>query len=48
VSASHFSNEALERLEKKRGGGAQNITVNSNHSGGGQTLMQTVIQEKGT
>ena len=41
-----FSNEAMQQLEKKRGGGTQNITVNHNYSGQGNTLSQTVIKEK--
>lgn len=42
-----FSNEAMNQLQKKRGGGTtQNITVNYNYSGQGPTLMQTVIPTK--
>ncbi len=38
-----FSNEAMQQLEKKRNGATQNIVVNYNHNGQGNTLMQTVI-----
>ena len=41
-----FSNEAMQNLVKKRCGGVQNITVNYNHTGQVNTLMQTVIPEK--
>ncbi|MGB7977592.1 MAG: hypothetical protein WCF19_00360 [Chlamydiales bacterium] len=42
-----FSNEAMQQLEKKRSGGAQNITVNYNYSGQGNALMETIIPDKG-
>ena len=41
-----FSNETMQQLTKKRGGGAQNITVNYNYNGTGNTMSQTVIKEK--
>lgn len=41
-----FSNEAMQLLTKKRGGGAQNITVNYNYNGTGNAMSQTVIKEK--
>lgn len=41
-----FCNEAMQLLEKKRNGATQNITVNHNYNGQGQTLSQTVIKEK--
>lgn len=41
-----FSSEAMGRLQKKRSGGMQNITVNYNYNGQGQALMQTVIPIK--
>jgi len=43
-----FSNEALCKLQKKRSGGMQNITVSYNHDGIDQKPIQTIItQEKG-
>ena len=42
-----FSNEAMQQLEKKRSGGAQNITVNYNYTGPGNPLMRTMIPDKG-
>lgn len=41
-----FSNEAMQQLEKKRRGRAQNITVNYDYSGQGNALMQTIIPDK--
>jgi len=41
-----FCNESMQLLEKKRTGSTQNITVNHNYNGPGQTLSQTVIKEK--
>jgi hypothetical protein len=42
-----FSNEAMQNLEKKCGGGHQNITVNYNYSEQGNALMQNVTPIKG-
>lgn len=42
-----FANEAMQQLDKKRSGSAQNITVNYNYAGQGNALMQTIIQDKG-
>lgn len=47
LSLLRCSNEAMQQLEKKRGGGMQNITVNYNYAGQGSALMQTVIPDKG-
>ncbi len=41
-----FSTEAMQQLEKKRGGTCQNITVNHNYNGPGNPLSQTVIANK--
>jgi len=41
-----FCNEAMQQLDKKRNGGAQNITVNHNYNGLGNTASQTIIGEK--
>ena len=41
-----FCNEAMQQLEKKRGGGSQNINVTYNHSGQGPAFMQTVIPKE--
>lgn len=41
-----FSNESMQQLEKKRGGGTQNISVTYNYNGTGNALSQTVIKEK--
>ncbi|OGN64047.1 MAG: hypothetical protein A3E80_03370 [Chlamydiae bacterium RIFCSPHIGHO2_12_FULL_49_9] len=41
-----FSNEAMQQLVKKRGGGMQNITVNYNYNGQQDALMQTVLPEE--
>jgi hypothetical protein len=38
-----FSNESMQQLNKKRNGATQNIVVNYNHHGQGNTLMQTVL-----
>jgi hypothetical protein len=35
-----FSNEAMQLLTKKRGGGTQNITVNYNYNGTGNAMSQ--------
>lgn len=40
-----FCNDAMQQLEKKRNGGKQNITVNHNYIGSGDTLSQTIIKE---
>ena len=41
-----FSNEVMQKLDKKRNGGNQNITINHNYHGPGNTLAQTVIANK--
>lgn len=41
-----FGNEAMQGLEKKRNGGVQNITVNYNHNGPGNALMQALVSNK--
>lgn len=40
-----FCNEAMQQLDKKRNGGTQNITVNHNYNGPGNSLSQTIIKE---
>ncbi|MDB2614337.1 hypothetical protein N9Y92_04195 [Chlamydiales bacterium] len=40
-----FSNEALQKLERNRGGGVQNITVNHVYPVEGSILSQTRIKE---
>jgi hypothetical protein len=41
-----FCNDSMQQLEKKRSGGGQNITVNHNYNGQGNTLTQTIIPTK--
>lgn len=40
-----FCNDAMQQLDKKRNGGTQNITVNHNYNGPGNSLSQTIIKE---
>lgn len=41
-----FSNEAIQQLDRKRIGRTQNIIVNYNRNGVGDSYVQTVIKEK--
>ncbi len=40
-----FCNDAMQQLDKKRNGGTQNITVNHNYNGSGNSLSQTIFKE---
>lgn len=44
LSLLKFSNEAMQQLDRKRSGRAQNITVNYNYNGSGNAMSQTVLK----